>query len=80
MAIDTLQLLTWSRIAVARRVQLTAELFPGGLADLNNYTAEDIKDAAKNFRSHPTVNQRFNVSAISTKRLVQLTLWVKDRV
>ena len=80
MAIDALQLLTWSRIAAARRAQLTAELFPGGLAELNDYTAEDIKDAAKNFRSHPTVNQRFNVSAISAKRLVQLTLWVKDRV
>jgi hypothetical protein len=80
MAIDTLQLLTWSRIAAARRAQLTTELFPGGLAELNDYTAEDIKDAAKNFRSHPTVNQRFNVLAISTKRLVQLTLWVKDRV
>jgi hypothetical protein len=80
MAIDTLELLTWSRIAVGRRAQLTTELFPGGLADLNDYTAEDIKDAAKNFRSHPTTNQRFNVSAISTKRLVQLTLWVKDRI
>ena len=80
MAIDTLVLLTWSRVTAARRAQLTTELFPGGLADLNDYTSEDIKDAAKNFRSHPTVNQRFNVSAISTKRLVQLTLWVKDRI
>jgi hypothetical protein len=78
--IATLTLLEWSRVAQARRAQLTTELFPGGLADLNEYTAEDIKDAAKNFRSHPTPNQRFNVSAISTKRLVQLTLWVKDRI
>jgi hypothetical protein len=80
MAIDTAVLLEWSRVAQGRRAQLTAELFPGGLADLNEYTADDIKDAAKNFRSHPTPNQRFNVSAISTKRLVQLTLWVKDRI
>jgi hypothetical protein len=80
MAIATATLLEWSRVAQARRAQLITELFPGGLADLNEYTADDIKDAAKNFRSHPTTNQRFNVSAISTKRLVQLTLWVKDRI
>jgi hypothetical protein len=78
--IATATLLEWSRVAAARRAQLTTELFPGGLADLNEYTTEDIKDAAKNFRSHPTTNRRFNISAISTKRLVQLTLWVKDRI
>jgi hypothetical protein len=67
MAIDELTLLTWARIAANRRVQVINELFPGGLADLNDYTAEEVKDAVKNFRSHPTPNQRFNVSANSTK-------------
>jgi hypothetical protein len=80
MAIADNTLLTWSRIAATRQAQVTNELFPGGLADLNDYTAEEVKDAVKNFRSHPTANQRFNISANSTKKLVQLTLWVKDRI
>jgi hypothetical protein len=80
MAIGNNTLLTWSRVADNRRVQVTKELFPGGLADLNDCTAKEVKDAVKNFRSHPTANQRFNVSANSTKKLVQLTLWVKDRI
>ncbi len=78
MAIDNNELLEWSRIAVNRRAQVTAELFPGGLEELNDYTAEEVKDAVKNFRSHPTANQRFSLSANSTKKLVQLTLWVED--
>jgi hypothetical protein len=80
MAIDNDELLDWSRIAANRRVQVTNELFPGGLEELNDYTAEEVKDAVKNFRSHPTANQRFSLSANSTKKLVQLTLWVKDRI
>jgi hypothetical protein len=80
MAIDNDELLEWSRIAANRRVQVTDELFPGGLEELNDYTAEEVKDAVKNFRSHPTANQRFSLSANSTKKLVQLTLWVKDRI
>jgi hypothetical protein len=80
MAIDDDTILTWLRVAANRRFQVTNELFPGGLEDLNDYTSEEIKDAVKNFRSHPTANQRFVVSANSTKKLVQLTLWVKDRI
>jgi hypothetical protein len=80
MAIDNDTLLTWSRIVANRRVQVADELFPGGLADLNDHTDEEVKDAVKNFHSHPTANQRFNASANSTKKLVQLTLWVKDRI
>jgi hypothetical protein len=80
MAIDNDTLLTWSRIVTNRRVQVADELFPGGLADLNDCTAEEVKDAVKNFRCHPTANQRFNASANSTKKLVQFTLWVKDRI
>ena len=80
MAIGNNTLLTWSRVAANRRVTVTDELFPGGLAELNDYTVEEVKDAVKNFRSHPTANQRFSLSANSTKKLVQLTLWVKDRI
>ena len=80
MAIDNNTLLTWSRIAANRQITVTIELFPGVLEELNDYTDEEIKDAGKNFRSHPTANQRFSLSANSTKKLVQLTLWVKDRI
>jgi hypothetical protein len=80
MAIDNDTLLTWSRVIATRIAQVTNELFPGGLEELNDYTAEEVKDAVKNFRSHPTANQRFSLSANSTKKLVQLTLWVKDRI
>ena len=80
MAIDNDELLAWSRIAANRRAQVTAELFPGGLEELNDHTADEVKDAVKNFRSHPAANQRFSLSANSTKKLVQLTLWVKDRI
>jgi hypothetical protein len=55
-------------------------LFPGGLEDLNDCAADEVKDAVKNFRTHPTANQRFSLSASSTKKLGQLTLWVKDRI
>jgi hypothetical protein len=54
MAIDNDTLLTWSRIVANRQVQVTNELFPGGLTDLNDCTAEEVKDAVKNFRSHST--------------------------
>jgi hypothetical protein len=80
MAIDNDTLLTWARVTATRIAQVTNELFPGGLEELNDYTAEEVKGAVKNFRSHPTANQRFSLSANSTKKLVQLTLWVKDRV
>ena len=81
MTIDNDELLAWwSRIAANRRAQVAAELFPGGLEELNDHTADEVKDAVKNFRSHPTANQRFSSSANSTKKLVQLTLWVKDRI
>ncbi len=80
MVIANNDLLTWTRVANNRRATVTNEIFPGGLEDLNDYSSEDIKDAVKNFRSHPTVNQRFTISAHTTKRLVQLTLWVKDKI
>jgi len=80
MVVNNDTLLTWSHLANNRRATITSKLFPGGLEDLNDYSAEDIKDAMKNFRSHPTSNQKFTVSVHTTSRLVQLTLWVKDKI
>ena len=80
MVIANDDLLTWARVANNRRNAVTNEIFPGGLSDLNDYSVDDIRDAIKNFRTHPTVNQRFTVSAHTTKRLVQLSLWVKDKI
>ena len=53
MAIDNNELLAWSRIAANRRVQVTDELFPGGLEELNDHTAEAVKDAVKHFPQSP---------------------------
>ena len=80
MPVPTDTLLTWSRIPNNRRAAVTNELIPGGLEDLRDYAAEDIKEAVKGFKSLARVADRFNVSAHSTKRIVQLTLWVKDRM
>jgi hypothetical protein len=80
MAIGNDTSLTWSRVAANRQVQVANELFPGGLENSNGCTSDEIKDAVKNFRSHPAANQRFSSSANSTKKLVQLTLWVEDRI
>ena len=80
MVVDNNELLTWSRVVANKRATVTSELFPGGLGDLNDYSLEDIRDAVKNFRNHPTATLRFNVSAHTTKRPLQLTLWVKDKL
>jgi hypothetical protein len=80
MPIPTDMLLTWSRVANNRRAAVTNELIPGGLGDLSSYTHEEVKEAIKSFRTHTTVAQRFSLSAISTKRIMQLLYWVKDRV
>ena len=80
MVIANDQLLTWARLANNSLATVTNEMFPGGLDDLSDYSSDDIKDAVKNFRNHTTAARRFNVSVHSTKRLVQLTLWVKDKI
>jgi hypothetical protein len=53
---------------------------PGGLDDLNQYSQEEIREAIKGFKTLPAVADRFSLSALTTKRVVQLALWVKDRV
>ena len=80
MPIATMTILTWCRITLNRRATVTNEILPGGLEDLNDYTIEDIKDSVKGFQRLAVPGDRFNITTFATKRLVQLTLWVKDRV
>jgi hypothetical protein len=63
-----------------RRAAVVAELMPGGLDDLDQYSQEEIREAIKGFKTLPTIGDRFSLSALTTKRIVQLSLWVKDRV
>ncbi len=80
MAIAVNALLTWTRMANARRAAVVSELMPGGLDDLDQCSQEEIREAIKGFKTLPTVADRFSLSALTTKRIVQLALWVKDRV
>jgi hypothetical protein len=80
MAIAVNALLTWTRMANARRAAVVSELMPGGLNDLDQHSQEEMRKAIKGFKTLPTVADRFSLSALTTKRIVQLALWVKDRV
>ena len=80
MLIPINTILNWSRVANNRRAAVINELIPGGLDDLALYTPEEVKEATKSFRTNTVVAQRFSLSANSTKRLMQLLYWVKDRV
>jgi hypothetical protein len=79
MPIPSATILTWSRIALNRTATVTNELIPGGLTDLKDYSVEDIREAIKGFKTLPRAADRFHLSAHSSKRIVQLALWVKDR-
>jgi hypothetical protein len=68
-----------SRMVNNRRAAVVSELMPGGLDDLDQYSQEEIREAIKGFKTLPTVADRFSLSALTTKRVVQLTLWVKAR-
>jgi hypothetical protein len=80
MAIAVNALLTWTRMANARRAAVVSELMPGGLNDLDQCLQEETREAIKGFKTLPTAADRFSLSALTTKRIVQLALWVKDRV
>jgi hypothetical protein len=80
MPIPVNTLLTWSRMVNNRRAAVVSELMPGGLDDLDQYSQEEIREAIKGFKTLPTIADRFSLSALTTKRVVQLALWVKDRV
>jgi hypothetical protein len=61
-----------------RRAAVILELMPGGLNDLDQYSQEEIREAIKGFKTLLMVADRFSLSALTTKRIVQLSLWVKD--
>jgi hypothetical protein len=50
------------------------------LEDLATFTYDETKEAIKSFRTLTTSAQRFSLSELSAKRIVQLLFWVKDRV
>jgi hypothetical protein len=77
MAITVNVILGWCRVAQASRAELSTNLMPGGLIELADFTPEEVKDAAKSFARQPIAP--FVVSPHTMKRLVQLTLWVKDQ-
>ena len=79
MPISVAMMLTWSRVPAARQARVTSELIPDGLTDLKDYSVEDGKDAIKGFKSLPRQNDKFSLSALTTKQIVQITLWVKDQ-
>jgi hypothetical protein len=77
MVITVNVMLGWCRVAQASRAELSTNLMPGGLIELADFTPEEVKDAAKSFARQPIAP--FVVSPQTMKRLVQLTLWVKDQ-
>jgi hypothetical protein len=70
-------ILGWCRVAQPSRAALITNLMPGGLIELADFTPEEVKDAAKSFARQPV--DPFVISPHTMKRLVQLTLWVKDQ-
>jgi hypothetical protein len=79
MAITVNAILTWCRITTApKRAAVTEALMPDGVSDLAGFSIDEIKEASKTFTRLPA--NPFLLSPHATKRLVQLTLWVKDQV
>jgi hypothetical protein len=70
-------ILRWCRVAQLSRAALSTNLMPGGLIELAEFTPEEVKDATKSFARQPV--DPFVISPDRMKRLVQLTLWVKDQ-
>jgi hypothetical protein len=50
---------------------------PGGMAEIVDFSVDEIKEAAKGFARLPV--SPFVLSSHTTKRLVQLSLWAKDQ-
>jgi hypothetical protein len=76
IAINTI--LSWCGAApLATRVALSAALMPGGMAELADFSVDEIKEAAKSFARLPV--GPFVLSPHTTKRIVQLALWAKDQ-
>ncbi len=70
-------ILGWCRVPANNRAAVSTALMPGGMSELADFSVDEIKEASKSFARLP-VNP-FVLSPHTTKRLVQLTLWVKDQ-
>ena len=77
MAITVNALLGWCRAPVPTRAEVIAAFMPGGIIELADFSVDEIKEATKSFSRLPV--GVFVLSPHTTKRLVQLTLWVKDK-
>jgi hypothetical protein len=78
MAIAVTTILTWCRLnTAAKRAAVTEALMPDDLSHLAGFSTNEIKEASKTFSRLPA--NPFLLSPHTTKRLVQLTLWVKDQ-
>jgi hypothetical protein len=77
MVIAVNTVLGWCRAPANTRVALTTALMPGGMSELADFSIDEIKEATKSFSRMPI--GPFVLSPHTTKRLVQLTLWVKDQ-
>jgi hypothetical protein len=79
MAITVDAILGWYRAPANTRVAVIAALMPGGMNELADFSVDEIKEATKSFSSLRGATA-FALSPHTTKRLVQLTLRVKDDV
>jgi hypothetical protein len=79
MAITVDAILGWCRAPANTRVEVIASLMPGGMNELADFSVDEIKEATKSF-SRLRGARAFVLSPHTTKRLVQLTMWVKDKV
>jgi hypothetical protein len=77
MAITVNALLGWCRAPANTRVAVIAALMPGGIIELADFSVDEIQEATKSFSRLPV--DAFVLSPHTTKRLVQLTLWAKDK-
>ncbi len=77
MPIGINTILGWCRVANANRADVSNMLMPGGLAELSEFSTDEVKEAVKSFTRLPA--NAFMLTPHTMKRLVQLTLWVKDQ-
>lgn len=79
MPITINQLLTWCGVPAVRRAAVMTELMPDGLTDLNLFSTEELLTAIKGFKDNLIDAEKFKLTASSSKKIIQLALWVKDK-
>jgi hypothetical protein len=78
MVVTINTILGWYRIATYHKAKVIKMIMPNGMTDLADFTTNKVKEAAKSFTHLP--NNPSMLSPHSTKRIVQLSLWVKDQI